>query len=236
LYDEHRRIKTTDPERAKLTNIRWTGTLPYAAMENYDRMKAAMRVYRRPATQKQDAKFLEQDIAFYMGWLGHYTADGAQPLHDTVHHDGWQGPNPKSYTADPRIHGRFESLFVDLIQLSEVDLMPLVSKPRVLGDPFAAILDHLDDASTHVEEIYQMDKNGSFADKTNERAASLVKTQLAKAAALLRDLTYTAWVASAEPAAPVERDQNPINPSNPRYNPATGSASPLAPAATRKTP
>ena len=43
LYDEYLRIKDTDPERASLTNIRWTGTMPYAAAENYDRMKSAMR-------------------------------------------------------------------------------------------------------------------------------------------------------------------------------------------------
>jgi hypothetical protein len=43
-------------------------------------------------------------------------------------------------------------------------------------------------------------------------------------------LTYTAWIKSGEPAARFDRDQNPINPSNPRYNPATGSAPPLAPA------
>jgi hypothetical protein len=55
----------------------------------------------------------------------------------------------------------------------------LIGKPKVLGDPFAAILDHLDDASTHVEEVYQMDKSGSFADRTNETVARLVKAQLA---------------------------------------------------------
>src|SRR5215475_11869090 len=46
LYDENLHIKSSDPARAKLTNVRWTGTLPYAAMENYDRMKSAMRAYR----------------------------------------------------------------------------------------------------------------------------------------------------------------------------------------------
>src|ERR1044071_7325186 len=46
LYDEYLRIKDKEPARAALTNVRWTGTLPYAAIENYDRMKAAMRLYR----------------------------------------------------------------------------------------------------------------------------------------------------------------------------------------------
>jgi hypothetical protein len=230
LYDEYLRIREKDPDRAALTNVRWTGTLPYAAMENYDRMKSAMRVYRgmvagSPDAQK-DAKYLEQDIAFYMGWLGHYTADGAQPLHDTIHHDGWQGPNPKQYTTDPRVHGRFESSFVDLIQLTDADLTPMMDKPKLLSDPFAAILAHLDEASTHVEEVYVLDKSGALADKSNEPAAHLVRMQLAKAAALLRDLTYTAWIESGKPASRGDAQSNPISRTNAHYNPETGTAPP----------
>lgn len=227
LYDEYLKIKDKDPERAALTNVRWTGTMPYAAMENYDRMKAAMRLYRRATPE--DARLLAQDIAFYMGWLGHYTADGAQPLHDTIHHDGWLGANPKGYTTDPRVHGRFETAFVDLIELTDADLTPLMDRPKVLADPFAAILAHLDDASTHVEEVYMLDKSGALADKTNQPAAKLVKRQLSKAAALLRDLTYTAWVESGKPMAPAGPDSNPISRANPRYNPETGTAAPGAP-------
>ncbi|MDQ6664086.1 MAG: nuclease [Acidobacteriota bacterium] len=234
LYDEYLRIKSSDPERAKLTNVRWTGTLPYATMENYDRIKSAMRLYRRLNANKQDTTFLERDIAFYMGWMGHYTADGAQPLHDTIHHDGWLGDNPKGYTTDPRIHGRFETAFVDLIQLTEADLKPYLSPAKILDDPFAAVLAHLDDAATHVEEIYQMDKRGAFAEKGDRPAKLLVDRQLAKASALLRDLTYTAWIesgrpvaASAESANDPRNSDNPISPKNLAYNPATGTTPPL---------
>jgi hypothetical protein len=231
LYDEFLKIREKEPDRAALTNVRWTGTLPYAAMENYDRMKSAMRLYRRAAADsstesQEDAKYLAQDIAFYTGWLGHYAADGAQPLHDTIHHDGWLGPNPKQYTTDPRIHGRFETSFVDLIQLSDADLLPLMTKVGQLEDPFAAILAHLDDASTHVEEVYLLDKSGAFADKSNEAAARLARTQLAKAASLLRDLTYTAWIESGKPLKAGGAEANPISRSNPRYNPETGTAAP----------
>jgi hypothetical protein len=228
LYDEYLRIRDKEPERAALTNVRWTGTMPYAAIENYDRMKSSMRLYRRAvadtsADSQRDARYLAQDIAFYMGWLGHYTADGAQPLHDTIHHDGWLGANPKQYTTDPRVHGRFESSFVELIQLTDADLIPLMEKPRVLADPFASILAHLDDASTHVEEVYMLDKVGAFADRNNQPAARLAKVQLAKAAALLRDLTYTAWLESAK--AP-QQGANPIDRNSPGYNPETGTAAP----------
>src|SRR5262249_49693820 len=40
LYQNHLRVKD------KLTNARWTGTLPYAAVEHFERMQAAMRRLR----------------------------------------------------------------------------------------------------------------------------------------------------------------------------------------------
>ena len=133
---------------------------------------------------------------------------------------------PRDYTRDPRIHGRFESQFVELIGLTETDLAPTMPKAKVLDDPFDAILRHLDDAATHVEAVYIMDKRGAFSDAKDAEAADLVKMQLAKAAALLRDLVYTAWVKSAEPAPRVDASQNPVSRTNPHYNPATGSAPP----------
>src|SRR5262245_42616055 len=140
LYDEFLRLKSSDPERAALTNVRWTGTLPYAAVETYERIKVAMRAWRAATAAKQDTQFIELDTAFYIGWLGHYIADGAMPLHTSVHHDGWQGANPNGYTTDPRVHGRFESQFVDLIALQEADISGRVGAPKHLDDPFAAIL------------------------------------------------------------------------------------------------
>jgi hypothetical protein len=108
-------------------------------------------------------------------------------------------------------------------------------RPKVLDDPFAAILAHLDDAATHVEEVYILDKAGAFADKENRPAARLARTQLAKAAALLRDLAYTAWLESARPPAAAGPDSNPTSRSNPHYNRETGSAPP-GPAVKRSNP
>ena len=226
LHEEHKRLLTSDPERAKLTNVRWTGTLPYAAQEAYEQMKAAMRRYRSARAANQETKFVELEIASYMGRHGHYTADGAQPLHDTIHHDGWQGENPEEYTRDPRIHGRFESAFVDLINLKVEDIQPGVGKPQHLSDTFVAILSHLDKASKHVEEVYRMDKVGSFVDGNNKAGRKLVYERLASGAALLRDLAHTAWIESANP---VSRGLNPIDPKAPGYNAATGSAPPADP-------
>ncbi|MBC7927247.1 MAG: nuclease, partial [Bryobacteraceae bacterium] len=195
------------------------------AVETYERLKAAMRMYRVLKSQGKDTKNAELDVAYTMGWLGHYVGDGAMPLHDSIHHDGWQGENPKGYTTDPRVHGRFESQFVDLIEAKETDIRDLVQPAKKLQDPFTAILAHLDLAFTHVEAVYVLDAEGAYAKKDHAGARSLVFERLSSAAGMLRDLTYTAWVESAAtPSFDRDPAANPISPKNPRYNPATGSA------------
>jgi len=225
VYDEYLKIKDKDPERAKLTNVHWTGTLPYAAVETYERLKSGMRIYREQKTAGQNTAYTELDLAFYMGWLGHYIGDGAQPLHDSINSDGWKlAANPKGYTTSPSIHGRFETAYVDLLAVTVDDMRPMIRPAQMIADPFEAVLGHLDRSATHMEEVFQLDKEGAFKDSTNSAAKKLVLTQLAAASQLLRDLVYTAWIQSAKPQPQRSRATEPTSPSNPRYNPATGSA------------
>jgi len=250
VYDQYLRVKTADPDRAKLINIRYTGTQAYSIMEGYERMKAGMRLYRavdnaienaqRPAPNlaatlaaisplyndpAQVKQMLAHDIAFYMGWLGHYVADAAQPLHNSMHHDGWSGKNPKNYTRDPDIHGLFESRYVDLIAVSAPDVVKFMRKDaRHLDDPWKATLDHSIEARDSVEDVYRFDLRGSYQKKDDTEARELVYKRLASGAGFLRDLAYTAWIESAKPVPRVEKLDRLENPENPRYNPATGSA------------
>lgn len=247
VHDEYLKVGKSDPSRAKLLNIRYTGLQAYSIIEGYERMKAGMRLYRLVSDRNpypfsdisslyrqisplfQDAaqvkQMLANDVAFYMGWLGHYVADAAMPLHDSIHHDGWSGDNPKGYTRDPNIHGRFESQYVDLIGTAEADLLKYVAKEaRYLDDPWQATLDHSLDARNFVEDVYRLDLRGAFADKNDQEARELVYKRLAAGAALLRDLACTAWVESAKPVPQVKVIDQPHNPENPRFNPSAGSA------------
>jgi hypothetical protein len=224
LYKEYLRIEKTDPENAKRMNVRWTGTLPYAASEVYGHLVADMRYLRKARADNKDTTFLEQTCAFYVAWMGHYIGDGSQPLHDTIHHDGWQGPDPEGYTRDPKIHGRFESQYVDAIALTEADITPRIGKPGHLdGDVFDLILAHLDEAGSNVETIYKLDKRNAFADPHDAEAREMVYSRTAAGARMLRDLVYRAWLESALPVVP-SRSNNPVDPDNPLYNPETGSA------------
>lgn len=235
LYDEQQRLAAAGDPAAALTNVRWTGTLAYAAVEGYERMLTGMRRYRDATARNEDTRFIQQEIAFYMGWTGHYTGDGAQPLHDTVHHDGWQGANPKGFTTNPQVHGLFETRFVDLMQLEGADLLPHIPPARVLDDPFAAVLHHLDEAGSHTEKVYELEKRGALADASNAEARALVIQQAARGAALLRDLAHTAWIRSSKPPEN-DPEGNPITPAHPRYNPATGSAPAHRPGTAPRTP
>jgi len=229
LHDEFLRLRTSDPEKARLTNVRWTGTLPYAAVETYERLKVAFREWRRAEQSGSNRTFIEQDAAFYTGWLSHYIADGAMPLHTSVHHDGWQGANPAGYTTEPSIHSRFETSFVDRMNLGDADLVARVPEATRLPDPFTAVLAHLERSHTRVERVYQLDRSGAYGDAGNSEARALVLMCTTDAATLLRDLIYTAWLGSGEPLAPVPGGLQPMNPLHPQYNPATGSAPATAP-------
>jgi hypothetical protein len=247
VYDEYLKNKSKDPERAKLLNIRYTGLQAYSMIEGYERIKAGMRLYRNASSPEeanrvnigsiyasispllgdraQVQQMLANDIAFYMGWVGHYVADAAQPLHNSIHHDGWSGADPKGYTRDPNIHGRFESQYVDLIGVTEEDVLKYMRKePRLLDNVWKAVLDHSLEARGFTEDVYRLDLRGAFGKKDDAEARELVCKRLAAGAGFLRDLAYTAWIESAKPLPRVEVIDQPQNPDNPKYNPATGSA------------
>lgn len=230
VYDEYLRLKATDPVKAALTNVHYTGTLPFAATEGYERLKVAFRTWRELRARNQDTTFIEQDAAFYLGWMSHYIADAAQPLHSSVQHDGWVGNNPGNYTRDGAIHWQFENTFVDLVGLHERDIQPRIpSTPQRIADPFTAVLRHIDRAHTRVERVYALEAKKAYEDKANADARELVVQCTSDAATLLRDLVYTAWVTSGDPVPAFSPDDPTNNPANPRYNPATGSAPSLPP-------
>jgi hypothetical protein len=53
VHDEYQRVMKSDPDRAKLLNIRYTGLQAYSIVEGYERMKAGMRLYRRVSDPDQ---------------------------------------------------------------------------------------------------------------------------------------------------------------------------------------
>lgn len=223
LYREHLRVAKTDARAAERLNVRWTGTMPYAVMEGYGRIVAGMRSLRSKQSRGEPTANIERTIAFYVAWMSHYIADGANPHHASVHCEGWVGDNPKSYTTSGGIHGKFEIGYADAINLQPTDFLGQIGAPqRQTGDLFETVLTFLAESNRDVETIFDLDKRGVFADPASGEGRAFVYKRAAAGASMLRDLLTRAWKESAKPG---EGDSiPPQSPGHPHYDPATGSA------------
>lgn len=222
LLDEQRKAENPESEAALRTNVRWTGTMPYAVMEAYGRLVAGMRLHRSLSAQGLATKDLEAALAFDVVRLGHYIGDGAQPLHVSIHSDGWRGENPHDYTTDRSIHGRVETGFVDTIALTQAQVLANVGElGRQTGDLFTMVLDFLDESASWMERVYILEKQGAFENPEHKEARQLIYQRTGVGATMLRDMIYRAWRESGTNPQP---GLDPLNADNARYNPETGSA------------
>ena len=131
------------PDMAAQLRPEKVGFQPYITNEVWERLKSAMRDYRTLSAAHQDTKPVEAAIIFYAGWLGHYVADGSQPLHVTVNYNGWvEKENPNGYTTDHTIHWRFEGPFVDAA-INESDVQPLLAPLHPINDEWEDYLAYL---------------------------------------------------------------------------------------------
>ena len=175
------------------------GLQPYVTIEVYERLKAAMREYRTLSDNHKEVKPVEQAILFYAGWLGHYVADGAMPLHVTINYDGWiLAANPNGYTTQHGIHSKFESAFV-AANIKESGVAPMVTAPRLLTDPFTDYIAYLRQSGTQIERLYHLEKVHGFDGAGTQESRDFTEARLAAGASMLRDMIYTAWVRSADP-------------------------------------
>lgn len=177
------------------------GLQPWEATEVWERLKAALREYRRLSATHQSTHEVEQTALFYAGWLGHYVGDASQPLHTTVQYNGWTGPNPNGYTTAHTIHWQFEGSFVGA-NLHASNVQPRMTALHPLeGDVFADYMDYLRQSSKYIEKVYQLEKIGGFQGQGTQESRDFTADRLAAGASMLRDMIYSAWLQSGNPVA-----------------------------------
>jgi hypothetical protein len=167
------------------------GFLPYATIEIFERLKVAFRAYRQMQREGHTTDLVEGNIVFYAGLLGHYVADGAQPLHLTRHRNGWLGANPRGY-AGPGIHARFEREFVER-NVGSADLAGRVGPPLDLEDPFADTLAFLRRSAALVERVYRIDEADGCDGAGSPEALEFTRERLAAGSQMLVSLWLEAW-------------------------------------------
>src|SRR5262249_11829287 len=201
-------MKRLYEKRATLTGQQADDLLPekeglqhYITMGVYERLKAAFCEYRNLKASGKNTRYVEQAAVFYAAWLGHYVADGSQPLHTTVHFNGWVGDNPQGYSTKNDIHWKFESVFV-ATNLTEKQFAPLLKDPVKLNNVFHDYVAYLKQSLALVPTVYELEKKGALEGKGTPESVEFTRQRLAAGAQMLANMWYTAWLESAQPLPP----------------------------------
>ena len=170
-----------------------TGMLPYAIMENYDRLSCAFYDYRAdPENPAVRAKCL-----VYAGILAHFTGDAAMPLHTTRNYDGKRGADGK--LVQRGIHAKIDA-FPEKHGLSGEEIGRGL-KAKLIEDVWAHVLQVIQESHGQVERCYVLDAAGAF-DQPTEESRHFILERCRIGSQLTVDLWYSAWRRSAKMPAP----------------------------------
>ena len=201
-------ISTIDADRysfmekvaAKKVNLVKIGYLPYAIIENYEKLLNAFRFWRNAKTA-EDRESARENAVYVAGVLGHYVGDSTMPMHLSVEFNGWldTSPNPKGYTKDRGFHSRYESLYVDAVINADA-VRQKIQPPQHLSNVWDAIKQNLIQSFSELEPTYDMEKAGEFnPQQPRPKGTEFITNQLARGSTMLGNLWYTAWLESGEP-------------------------------------
>ena len=185
------------------------GYLPYTILDRWQRITTGLAYWRvlraaeRNPAWKANRAWFTQDrirrealILKEIGELSHFVGDGSQPMHVTVHYNGWGDyPNPKGYST-ARLHGPFES---DLVQSTvkaaavEAKVAPL----RICNCPMEQRVGaYLTASGALIIPFFELEKAGGMV-PGDPRGTAFATERIAVGASELRDVIVEAWRASA---------------------------------------
>jgi hypothetical protein len=199
-YDSALRAVDTDSSRA--------GYLPYSIIDGWQQLAKDFAYWRiesaaipretnptHKAWMEADLRRREALTVRDLGVWAHYVGDASQPMHVSVHYDGWgKYPNPNGYTEE-RVHVPYEGAFVRQFVSEEAvraAMPPLRPCPAIQ----ACTARYLSETAATVIPFYEMQKAGGLTGPEPAGRAFTVQ-RVAAGAAALRDLTVAAWQASA---------------------------------------
>jgi len=187
-----------DPARAH----EWPGFILHAASEHYARLQAAFNQVRILEQLNDPARRLKLEEArtialYHLGQLSHFVADIAQPLHTTIHYNGWVGDNPAGYKWRDQFHAYVDEGWA---KRHDIDRQSLETHTEYdarvnAADPWDDLLACLQRSHALLEPLYALERDGQL---DGEAGMKLLVGQLRDAAATLSALIWAAYT-SAEP-------------------------------------
>lgn len=186
-----------------------SGFLPWTMVEYYAKLKSEfsyLKAFQTAGGTPVEIANAQANIIYTMGIMGHFYGDAAQPLHTTMHFNGWAGENPHHYTTNHTFHGWIDGGYILKTDI-EGDLANMKTKmrpaQRVLlnGQPaesdqmFAACVAFIVDQNKLVEPLYQMEKDKKLTGEgeVGLEGKAFIEGQLIKGGQMLGDVWYSAW-------------------------------------------
>ncbi len=166
-----------------------TGMLPWAIMENYDRLTCAFYDLR----QDPDNAAIKAKCLVCAGNLAHYTGDCAMPLHTTLHYNGRVQPDGK--VTQRGIHAKIDA-FPEKNGLSAEEIARGL-QVQTIDEVWVYVLKQLNESHKHIARCYELDKAGAFT-KPTEESRKFILERCRAGAQLTMDLWYSAWLRSAK--------------------------------------
>ena len=133
-----------------------------------------------------------------LGVWSHYVADASNPMHTTIHSDGWGDyPNPNGYSTERGFHTRFEGAFV-LANIEAEEVRQRVPEPVALrlraswtaSGPTSA------PAMPQVIPLYELEQQDAFRGPEPTRRGVRRDQDGGRGCREIRDLVVMAWSAS----------------------------------------
>lgn len=165
------------------------GVLPWATLRTYENLVAAFK-------EKNRDKAL-----IFMADLGHYVADGHQPMHTVVNYNG-------QLTGQKGVHSRYESHMINL-HVPELENLIDTSGVAKVNEPLEFIFNYISNTNSVCDVLFAADKlaateSGSTAGDEYYRimwfrTKYITEVQFEKAEEDLASLIYSAWVKAGKP-------------------------------------
>ena len=165
------------------------GLLPYAIVENYERLMIAFYDHRKSPTNES----IPMKCLVYGGTLAHYTGDAAMPLHTTRDYDG--KIQADGTVKQKGIHAKVDG-FPEKNKITPEEICRGLEAKKI-DNVWEHVNKFLAESHTHIEKCYEFDAAGAF-DKATDESRAFILARCRAGAQLTLDLWYTAWLQSAK--------------------------------------
>ncbi len=221
-------LRSNTPTSFTYQETQYAGYLPYNMTDQWQQIRKDFAYFRafkaaiaNPATAASDRAYFQKELTLRttltirdIGYWAHFVGDASQPMHVSIHYNGWGSyPNPQGYTTQP-IHAPFEGAFVKAF-ITEADvagaIKPYTSCAAITKQPSCSGIEprvrvYLQQTLASVIPLYDLTKSlGGVSGSTVNPWTTTTPTQaqkdfviarLAAGATEMRDEIVDAWRSS----------------------------------------